>query len=91
MMINTRADLEALKGTPDYAAALRAILGATTTWVNHGTDEEPDWHQETALSHIERLAFGSLEEFVAECAAYGITPGAPEPPVAETLFSPVEE
>ena len=91
MMINTRADLEALKGTPDYAAALRSILGSTTTWVNHGTAEAPDWRQETELSHIERLAFGSLEAFLAECAVYGIEPVAPEPPVSETIFSPVGE
>lgn len=91
MILNTRSDLDALKGTPDYAAALRAILGATTTWVNHGTAEAPDWRAETVLAHVERMQFATMEEFLAECAAYGITPEAPEPPVAETLFSPVEE
>lgn len=88
MILNTRADLDAMKGTPDYAAALTAILGATTTWVNHGTAEAPDWRQETALSHVERLAFPSLEAFLAECAAHGIAPGEPEPPVADPAPEP---
>jgi hypothetical protein len=80
MIINSRADLDALRGGPDYAAALRAILGATTTWVNHGTAEEPDWRAETALSQIERLEFASIEELLAECAAHGVAAVEPEPP-----------
>lgn len=83
MIINTRRDLDALKGTPDYAGALREILGATTTWVNHGTPEEPDWQAETALSQIERLEFASLEDLLAECAAHGVAAAEPEPPGSE--------
>ena len=36
-IINTRADLDALKGTSDYLPALRAIAGTMDTTV------DPDW------------------------------------------------
>lgn len=88
-IINTRSDLDALRGTPDFAAALRALLGATTTWINHGTREAPDWEQVTVLSYIEALGF-THGEFLAECAAAGIVPQQPEPPaaVAQTAAVP---
>lgn len=78
-IINSRADLEAMRGAPDFAAALRHLLGATSTWVNHGTAEAPDWEQISVFSHIEALGF-SQQEFMDECAAAGVVAQQSEPP-----------
>ena len=50
IIINTRTDLEALKGTPDYLPALRAIAGTMETMVN--TAEYPEGYGVVARGHI---------------------------------------
>jgi hypothetical protein len=71
-----------LKGTPNYAAALRLILGATKHWINTADPEDPpSWVERTALDTLERFEF-TEQEFLAELAALGIAPTtAPPPPV----------
>ena len=82
IIINTRADLDALKGTPDYLPALRAIAGTMDTTVNTaeypegygnpgyiGPSIEPTWTTTETLETIHRLGFASRAEFEAEYAA----------------------
>ena len=82
IIINTRADLGALKGTPDYLLALRAIAGTMDTTVNtaeypegygdpsySGPFIEPTWTAVETLETIHRLGFASRAEFEAEYAA----------------------
>jgi hypothetical protein len=64
---------------------MQALLGSTVTWVNRGTNESPDWWQETMLSHIQAMEFVSLDDFLSECAAAGIEPTEPTPPVSEPV------
>lgn len=81
IIINTRADLDALKGTPDYLPALRTIAGTMETTVNTAEypkdyDEdapgalvvEPVWTRVETLETIRRLGFASRAEFEAEYA-----------------------
>lgn len=92
MIINTRADLDALRDTDAYAEALRRILGATTMWVNDASDGQPPvWRQEAAGAVLEQFDL-TMEELLAECEAAGIVPQVPEPPAiaafgAESLIS----
>lgn len=77
---NSRNDLNALKGTPDYAAALKLILGSTKHWVNiAGPDDPPEWVEQTALDTLSRFEFTEAE-FLAELAALGIAPTTASPP-----------
>lgn len=77
-IINTRADLDALRATPAYAEALRNILGSTATWVNTAPEGSPPaWQLVTVLSTIERMGFLSINDLLTECAAAGVTPPAP--------------
>ena len=82
IIINTRTDLEALKGTPDYLPALRTIAGTMETTVNtaeypegygdpsySGPSIEPMWTAVETLETIHRLGFASRAEFEAEYAA----------------------
>jgi hypothetical protein len=82
IIINTRADLDVLKGTPDYLPALRAIAGTMETTVNtaeypegygdpsyNGPSIEPAWTAVETLETIRRLGFASRAEFEAEYAA----------------------
>lgn len=87
-IINTRTDLDALKGGPDYAAAMQAILGATTTWVNVGTNDAPEWQLQTMLEQIEMLGFETLEAVLAECAAAGVSPAEAPPPPMRVVVAP---
>ena len=87
-ILNTPADLVALKGTPDYAAALQILLGSTQTWVNQAPDgSAPNWQMVSALSTIQAMGFMSVDELLAECAAVGVAappaPSAPAPPLAQ--------
>jgi hypothetical protein len=83
MLINSRRDLEMLRGTPDYAAALRLILGSTKTWTNVAhPDDPPQWVEQTALETLSRLEF-TEEEFLAELAALGIAATTAPPPWVE--------
>lgn len=81
MIINSRDDLDALKGTPAYIEALRALAGSMVTSMDmavypdgHGQPDytgpviEPDWHEVETLDVIERLDF-TRASFEAEYAA----------------------
>lgn len=91
MIINSRRDLEALRGTNDYAAALRAIAGATSTWINTaGYGVEPVWERVAVLDMLDRLGLTEAE-LLAELAAAGIAPVSPEPPAAVESAPPTAE
>ena len=82
IIINTRADLDALKGTSDYLPALRATAGTMDTTVNtaeypdgygdpsyNGPLVDPEWTTVETLVTIHRLGFADRAEFEAEYAA----------------------
>lgn len=82
IIINTRADLDALRGSPDYLEALRAVAGSLATAIDAavypegyndpgyaGPTVEPDWQNVETLSTIQRLGFATRAEFEAEYAA----------------------
>lgn len=82
IIINTRADLDALRDSPDYLEALRVVAGSLDTAVDaaiypegynepgySGPAVEPDWQQVETLSTIQRLGFATRAEFEAEYAA----------------------
>lgn len=76
-IINSRADLDALRGTDAYAEALRIILGATTMWVNTApADQSPAWEQRSVGDTLAKLEL-TTQELLAECAAAGIVPQSP--------------
>lgn len=81
IIVNTRADLDALKGTPDYLAALRLLAGTMTATVDvavypdgygdpayAGPEIDPEWKKIETLDTIERLGF-DRESFEAEFAS----------------------
>lgn len=81
MILNARRDLEELRGTPDYAQALRAILGSTKTWINRAQPgEAADWEEVTVLDTLGRLDF-TLDEFLHEIEAAGISSATAPAPV----------
>lgn len=81
-IINSRADLDALRGTDAYAEALRIILGATTMWVNTApADQSPAWEQRSVGDTLAKLDL-TTQELLAECAAAGIVPQSPAAPVS---------
>jgi hypothetical protein len=91
MILNTPADLAALKGTPDYAAALQLLLGSTQTWVNQAAaGAPPDWQLVSTLSTIQAMGFMSVDALLAECAAVGVAaPPAPPAPAAPPPPGPI--
>lgn len=90
MIINTRSDLDELKGTDIYGEALRQILGATTMWVNDApAGSAPQWHQVSVGDTLARLDL-TLDELTAECAAAGIVPQSPSAPVTTSIAPPPE-
>lgn len=69
-IINTRADLDALRSTPKYLEALRLIAGAMDTEMNSAEpDAEPVWERVETLETIHRFGFATRAEFDAEYAA----------------------
>lgn len=81
VIINTRADLDALAGTPAYLEALHALAGSTSTMQDAavypegygqpgyvGPVVEADWADVETLGTIERLGFSRMS-FEAEYAA----------------------
>lgn len=88
MIINNKADLNALRGTDAYAEALRRILGATTMWVNDAPAGQPAvWHQESVGEVLAQFDL-TTEELLEECAAAGVVPQTPEQPLpAKTISS----
>jgi hypothetical protein len=84
-IINTRADLDALEGTPAYVDALAKLNGSMTAMVDaavypegygqpgyQGADVAPDWQSVEDLSSLQFLGF-TKTEFAAVCAAAGIS------------------
>lgn len=80
-IINTRADLDALKGTPAYLPALTALAGTMTSIVDvaerpddygsmsyDGPEIAPQWQEVETLRTIEALGF-TRAAFEAEVAA----------------------
>lgn len=81
IIVNTRADLDALRGTPAHLEALQALAGSMATSMDMavypegygqsgyvGPSVEPDWHDVETLAIIEALGF-TRESFEAEYAA----------------------
>lgn len=81
MQISSRADLDALRGTPEFEAALRLIRGATISWTNAGTVEAPDWEMAEDSSVLARFDF-SPEDFAAEIVGMEFVDEAPAPVAA---------
>lgn len=73
MPINTRADLEAIRGTPEFESALRMLFGATARW------ELVDgaWVLHEDLVAVESLGY-TKESFLAEVEPLNFE--APSPP-----------
>ncbi len=84
MIINTRADLEALRGTPGYGAALGQLKSSMTTRINRavhpegygqpgyeGPEIEPVWEDVETLESVARLGF-TKAEFLAACTDAGL-------------------
>lgn len=82
VIVNTRADLDALKGGPDYLDAMRVIYGSLSTSVDRaeypegygqpdytGVAVDPDWQEAETLGTIQRLGFATRAEFEAEYSA----------------------
>lgn len=81
MSINTRADLEAIRGTPEFEAALRMLYGAIVRW------ELVDgaWVQHEDLAVVESLGY-TKESFIAEVEPLGLAlPSPPSMPPAPSL------
>ena len=90
-IINSRADLNALRGTDVYSDALRAILGATTTWVNDAPEgAAPQWRQVSVGETLAHLDL-TLDELLAECASAGIAPTNPPAPSSVAITPPTPE
>ena len=83
-IINTRADLDALKGTSAYTDALKKLKASMTTQVDEavypagygeagyiGPAVAPSWTAVETLDTIERLGF-TKDDFLAACTAAGI-------------------
>ena len=81
IIVNTRADLDALKDTPAYLEALRLLAGTMSATVDAavypegygepayaGPEIAPEWRQVETLAGIERFGF-TRESFEAERAA----------------------
>lgn len=73
-IVNTRADLDALKGTPAYADTMNVLKASMTTRVDTATYPEgygqpeysgpsvsPNWAEVESLDTIERIGFTKAE------------------------------
>lgn len=82
--INTRADLEALRGSPDFEDALRLLYGTMTQW----DLVEGDWVAREDLSSIDRFGY-SKSEFLAEIEPFDFpVPAAPPTPELPPVVFP---
>lgn len=81
VIVNTRSDLDALKGTPAYLEAMRLLAGTMTTTVDvavypegyglpgySGPTVAPQWREIDTLATVERLGF-TRDSLQAELAA----------------------
>lgn len=82
--INTRADLDSLKGTPAYAAAMANINGSLTKKIDTavypegygqpgyaGAHVDPVWADQENLETITKLSFAKDEFLTAYAAVSG--------------------
>lgn len=82
-LINSRQDLEALRGTSEFAEAIAALAGSMTIRVDvaeypsgygdpdyNGATIEPVWEDREDLTTIERLGY-TKAEILAELEAIG--------------------
>lgn len=81
-LLNTKADLDALQGTPAYAAAMKYLNGSLTQRVDtatypagygqpgySGPAVTPVWQDQESLNAIQRVGFASKDEFLAAYSA----------------------
>lgn len=74
-IINSRADLERLRGTPEFAHAMKQLHGSMTSWSMGGGE----WVAEEDLSTIKAFGF-TKSEFLAEAKPFNFAPpSAPTP------------
>lgn len=90
MIINTRADLEVLRGGPQWPAALRLLAGSTVGWRNTAAaGAAPSWEQVEDTAALDRLGM-SAADLQAELAAAGVVIEPPQAPaVREAVPEPV--
>lgn len=85
MLVNSRSDLEGLRGTPEFENVLRALYGSMTTWVL----VEGQWQSVENLTAIERLGF-TKQQFLDEIAPFDFPePVAPALPVEPEPIDPL--
>lgn len=84
MIINSRADLDALRGTPDWPVALRLLAGTTIGWRKSAAqDQTLAWERVEDTAALDRLGM-TTAELQAELDATGIIIDPPQaPPVVE--------
>lgn len=92
MLINSRMDLEALRGTDQWPDALRMLAGATIGWHNTAADGEASvWEQVEDTTVLDRLGM-TLAELQAELVAAGIVIDPPQaPPIVTPPPPPVPQ
>jgi hypothetical protein len=90
-IINTKADLDALKGTPDYVTALIGLAGAAQTYVNKAAPGQmTDWVLEPNTAIL--TAFGySQDKLNAELTSLGVTPVTSAKPVDYITSVPADD
>lgn len=76
-LVNSRSDLEALRGTPAFADVLLLIYGSMTKW----SLGEGEWIASEDLSLVNRFGY-SKSEFLAEIAPFDF-PAPEAPPTPE--------
>lgn len=80
MIINTRSDLEALRGTPEWPVTLRMLAGATVNWRNTAPEGEASvWEQSDDLTLLTRLGVNK-DWLSAELSAANISIDPPQAP-----------
>lgn len=74
-IINSRADLERLRGTPDFTRAMKQLHGSLVSW----SLDNGEWVAEEDLSTIEAFGF-TKAEFLEEAAPFNFAPPSPPGP-----------
>lgn len=74
-IINSRADLERLRGTPDFARAMKQLHGSLVLW----SLDNGEWVAEEDLSTIEAFGF-TKAGFLEEVAPFNFAPPSPPGP-----------
>jgi len=86
--INSRDDLEAIRGTPGFEAALLRIYGGMTIW----SLDDGQWVAQEDLSAIERLGF-TRQQFLDEIAPFDfpepVAPDLPQSGIPDPLTVPL--